>query len=232
MAAWTDFQGTESSLHCERTLATMALAALIAITLVAQSYAADLTVEWTAPGGDGVSGRAARYDLRWSRQFITDASFTQANPVASAPAPSAPGTLEACTISGLDVGVTYYFAIKAADAAGNWSAMSNVLSGEIPEVGRDTVVMVAVFAPPWPNPAREQASFRLALPAAAPVCVEVFDIAGRRVRRLAEAGFEAGITSIPFDLRDTAGARLERGVYLVRARVGSEVFKQRLVIVK
>ena len=219
-------------MHCKRTLATTALAVLIAITFATRSHAADLTVEWTAPGEDGVSGRAARYDLRWSRAYITDVGFALATSVPYVPMPSPAGAIESCTISGLDAGVTYYFAIKSADAAGNWSAMSNVLYGRIPEVGCDTVVQVPAFAPPWPNPAREQTSFRLALPVAAPVCIEIFDVAGRRVRRLADAGFEAGVTSVPFDLRDTDGLRLARGVYLVRARVGSEVFKQRLVIVK
>lgn len=219
-------------MHCKRTLATTALAVLIAITLTTRSHAADLTVEWTAPGGDGTSGRAARYDLRWSRQYITDVGFALANSVPYVPMPSPSGAIESCTIPGLDAGITYFFAIKSADAAGNWSAMSNVLSGRIPEVGCDTVVLVPAFAPPWPNPASQQTSFRLALPMAVQVRVEVFDIAGRCVRRLADAEFEAGLTSIPFDLRDTSGSRLERGVYLVRARVGSEVFKQRLVIVK
>ena len=136
-------------MHCKRTLAMTALAVLIAITLVTRSHAADLTLEWTAPGGDGLSGRAARYDLRWSRQFISDVGFALANTVSGLPTPGEPGTLEACTISGLDAGVTYYFAIKAADAAGNWSAMSNVLFGRIPEVGCDTVVLAPAFAPPW-----------------------------------------------------------------------------------
>jgi hypothetical protein len=219
-------------LHCRRTLATTALAVFISLVITAWAHAAELTVEWTAPGGDGTSGRAARYDLRWSRQFISDAGFTLAIPVIGEPAPGEPGTRQSCTIAGLEAGVTYYFAIKTADAAGNWSAMSNVLSGEIPAVGCDTVVLAAALAPPWPNPAREQTSFRLALPTAATACIEIFDIAGRRVRRLADAEFEAGMTSVPFDLRGADGSRLDRGVYLVRARIGAEVFKQRLVIVK
>jgi hypothetical protein len=219
-------------LHCNRTLATTALAVLITVIIVAWSHAADLTVEWSAPGGDGASGRAARYDLRLSRQYITDVGFALATAVPNVPTPGAPGTAESCTISGLEAGVTYFFAIKASDAAGNWSPMSNVLFGQIPEVGCDTVVLATAFAPPWPNPAREQTSFRLALPVAAPVCVEIFDVAGRRVRLLAQAEFDAGLTSVPFDLRDAAGVRLERGIYLVRARVGSAVFKQRLVVVK
>ena len=70
------------------------------------------------------------------------------------------------------------------------------------------------------------------LPVAAPVRVEVFDVTGRRVRLLARSDFAAGLVDLAFDLRDDAGARLPRGVYLVRARLGATVFTRRLVVVK
>lgn len=232
MVARTDFQGTENSLHRLRTLATTALVAFLTLTTVALSHAAGVTVLWTAPGGDGYAGRAAAYDLRYSREAITEASFAQATAVAGLPAPALPGTTETCAITGLEVGVFYYFAIKAVDAAGNWSAMSNVISGEVREVSGQPAALQLAFSAPRPNPARELASFRLALPAAAPVRVEVFDVTGRRVRVLAQADFASGLVDLPFDLRDDSGARLARGVYLVRARLGTTHFTQRLVVVK
>jgi hypothetical protein len=227
-----DFQGTENSLHCSRTLATTALAAFTALITVALSHAGEVAVQWTAPGGDGYLGRATAYDLRYSRQVITDADFALATAVTSVPAPGAPGTVETCTITGLEAGVTYYFAIKTVDAAGNWSAISNVLSGEIREVSGQPIALQLAFSPPRPNPAREQTSFRLALPSAAPVRVEIFDVTGRRVRLLAQTDFAAGLMDLGFDLRDDAGVRLARGIYLVRACLGATVFTQRLVVVK
>ena len=147
------------------------------------------------------------------------------------PAPGVPGTTESFTIPGLETGVTYHFAIKTVDAAGNWSPLSNVLSGEIYELASQPALELA-FSAPRPNPAREQTSFRFCLPAAAPVRVEVFDITGRRVRLLAQADFAAGLLDLAFDLRDDAGMRIPRGIYLVRARLGTSVFTRRLAVVR
>jgi hypothetical protein len=219
-------------LHRARTLATTALAALATLLPVVPSHAGQVTVLWTAPGGDGHAGRAARYDLRYSRQQISAETFAQATAVAGVPAPGMAGTMEACSIPDLQAGVTYYFAIKAADAAGNWSDMSNVIQGEIREMSGQPAELLLSFSAPRPNPARERTSFRLALPQAAPVQVEVFDIAGRRVRLLAQSEFSSGLVDLAFDLRDDSGARIPRGVYLVRARLGARVFTQRLVVVK
>ena len=227
-----DFQGAENSLHCTRTLATTALVVFITLAAVVASHAGDVTVLWTAPGGDGYLGRASRYDLRYSSQPLTDANFDQATAASGVPRPGTPGTTQACTITGLQSGVTYYFAIKTVDAAGNWSALSNVLSGEIPEVSNQSAVLTVSFSAPRPNPARDQSSFRCTLPESAPVQVEVFDIMGRRVRVLAQAEFGAGIVDLPFDLRGDGGERLERGVYLVRARLGTATFTRRLVVLK
>jgi hypothetical protein len=232
MAARTDFQGTENSLHRSSTLAKTALAALIALIPVASAHAGQVTVLWTAPGGDGYVGRAAAYDLRYSRQPITEQSFAQATAVTGLPTPGPSGTTETCSIPDLETGVTYYFAIKAVDGAGNWSAMSNVIQGQIPEASGQRADLLLSFSPPRPNPARGLTSFRLALPEAAPVEVEVFDITGRRVRLLARSEFSPGLVDLPFDLRDDAGERLPRGVYLVRGRLGTSVFTRRLVVMK
>lgn len=219
-------------MHCSRTLAKTALVVLIVIAAVQRSQAAEIVVEWTAPGGDGNSGRAAAYDLRCSRDPITADAFARATAVSSVPVPGPAGTGEACTVSGLEPGVTYYFAIKAVDASGNWSPMSNVISGRVPETSQQTATLTLSFSAPRPNPARELTSFRLALPAAAPVQVDVYDVAGRRVRRLAQSEFPTGLVDLSFDLRDDEGGRLARGVYLVRALLGGVVFTRRLVVAR
>ncbi len=231
MAARMVFQGTESSLHCSRILATTAFVVSITLACIARSYAGEIVVEWTAPGGDGVSGRAAAYDLRYSRDLITAASFSRASAATGVPRPGVPGTTELCRVSGLEAGVTYYFAIKTVDASGNWSEMSNVISGQVEETNGQEASLALSFSPPRPNPASGQTTFRLALPVAAPVQVEVFDVAGRRVRRLVRADYGAGLVDLAYDLRDDSGDRLPRGVYLVRAALGAAVFTRRLVVV-
>jgi hypothetical protein len=73
---------------------------------------------------------------------------------------------------------------------------------------------------PRPNPAGRVAVLDLALPAAAPVDVSVFDVTGRRVRGLMDGVQAAGWHPVAWDLRDDSGRRAAPGIYLVRARAG------------
>ena len=86
-----------------------------------------VTLTWTAPGDDGTVGQAASYDLRYSTSPITEANFPAATS-AGAFAPKPAGSAEATTVKSLTTGTRYYFALKAADGAGNVSALSNVVS--------------------------------------------------------------------------------------------------------
>jgi phosphodiesterase/alkaline phosphatase D-like protein len=87
-----------------------------------------IDLRWTAPGDDGATGTAVRYDLRYSTSVITEASFARATVVNGVTAPRAAGQTESFTVSGLAAATTYYFALKTADEVPNWSAVSNVLS--------------------------------------------------------------------------------------------------------
>ena len=84
------------------------------------------TLSWTAVGDDSLTGTAASYDVRYSTAPITLANFSSATAVTGVPAPGAPGTAQNATVRGLNRQVTYYFALRTADEAGNRSALSNV----------------------------------------------------------------------------------------------------------
>src|SRR5262249_38731848 len=86
-----------------------------------------VNLTWTAPGDDGTKGKANGYDLRYSTSPIPDANWDQATPVEGAPSPHAPGSVEQAAVTGLEPGVTYYFAIKTLDNVGNISELSNVV---------------------------------------------------------------------------------------------------------
>jgi len=102
------------------------------LAVVAQSDTT-ATLQWTAVGDDSLTGTATSYDLRYSTSAITAANFTAATQVANEPAPAAPGTVQSMTVHGLSRQVTYWFAIKAIDDAGNASALSNVPNVTTPD---------------------------------------------------------------------------------------------------
>ena len=209
------------------TLVALASFAFIGVTA---ALAGSVTLSWTTPGDDSLTGRASRFDVRYSIQAITPANFSQATAAGSLPNPSTPGSTQSTRIDGLTSGQIYFFAMKCADEAGNWSLMSNEVSGLPQEVAGLAVALQLQFSAPWPNPARQGAQFRLELPDAMQVRVEVFDVSGRKVRSLLDEFRGAGTENLAFDLHDDRGSRLSQGIYLVRARLGEAVVTRRLVV--
>ncbi|MEK7560888.1 MAG: LamG-like jellyroll fold domain-containing protein [Patescibacteria group bacterium] len=90
--------------------------------------ASSIDLSWTAPGDDGVVGTAASYDIRYSTAAITDANWDSATQATGEPTPTAAGTSQSFTVTGLTAATTYYFAIKTSDEVPNISAISNVPS--------------------------------------------------------------------------------------------------------
>jgi phosphodiesterase/alkaline phosphatase D-like protein len=118
--------------------ATLAAADTIRPAAIANVTITTLTdttarLTWTATGDDSLTGTAATYDLRYSTSPITLANWAAATQVSGEPAPAAAGTSQSHTVTGLSRQVTYYFALRVADDAGNPSALSNVPSGTTPD---------------------------------------------------------------------------------------------------
>ncbi|PWB76146.1 hypothetical protein C3F09_00930 [candidate division GN15 bacterium] len=64
--------------------------------------------------------------MRYSTSPITSTNWNTATRVGGLPTPLPYGNREAFTVSGLLPSTTYYFAIRAADEALNWSIISNI----------------------------------------------------------------------------------------------------------
>lgn len=191
-----------------------------------------ITLAWTAPGDDGTQGRAAAFDLRYSTTPITEANFVNARRVIDLPAPGQAGSLENANVDGLSNGTVYYFAIKTRDEAGNWSALSNVVSFPNVPTGVGDQPFAAGCSLPWPNPARTTTRWTLGLPQAADVEVDVFSVTGRHVRRLTSGWRPAGQSAIEWDLADESGRGVAAGIYLVRTRLGGTIWNRRVTVIR
>ncbi len=73
-----------------------------------------------------------------------------------------------------------------------------------------------------PNPFAGAIRIALLAPQAGVARVEVFDLAGRRVRTIHRGPVEAGVRSLAWDGRDDEGAPVRAGLYLCRAELGAE----------
>lgn len=90
-----------------------------------------ITLHWTAPGDDGNVGTASVYEIRCSTKDVgadTASWWAGAITCPGVSAPQKAGTAESFTITGLEPDSIYYFAIRTADEADNWSGVSNIFS--------------------------------------------------------------------------------------------------------
>jgi len=116
--------------------------------LVVTNYSGStVTLGWTAPGDDDMTGRATVYDLRRSTSPITAANFLSAAVVTGEPLPGPPGTTEAMTVGGLTHNTRYYFALRTGDEKLNWSTISNVVDQRTSSGIGDPRLMLHVTAP-------------------------------------------------------------------------------------
>lgn len=128
----------------------LCLALCLTITSVAQAVTSNsATVTWTTPGDDGIIGTATQFDLRYSTSPINAANFASATRFMATPTPAAPGTVQSCTVTGLNPATLYYFAIKTGDESNNWAAISNVTSMTTlpaPDVTRPALIALSLSA--------------------------------------------------------------------------------------
>ena len=85
----------------------------------------NVTLQWTAPGDDGNTGTATRYEIRHSLNPINTANFDNATEVANPPAPLLAGTVQQFVVTGVDTTVTRHYALRAFDELDNPSPVSN-----------------------------------------------------------------------------------------------------------
>jgi subtilisin family serine protease len=193
--------------------------------------AGDAVLHWIAPGDDGLLGRASRYQIQMTTRSASLGDFAS-GAIFEPPPPDTTGTPQRFVLHGLAADARYYFALRTRDDAGNWSAMSNVVTISTPRAR--------------PHPPRPEGPTLVArgdpgkLPilfewsAAEPVAgeergIELFDVGGRRLRRFVLGAGEAG--ELPWDGRDGGGRRLHAGLYFARLTSGSLRAQARVVLI-
>ncbi len=111
-------------------LAAVVGAVLAPVALAQTSPDSTVLLTWTAPGDDGVSGRASGYDIRYRTVNISGTDslswWNAATQVTGEPTPSTAGSTDSMRVRGLQPLTTYYFMVRTADEVPNWSGFSNV----------------------------------------------------------------------------------------------------------
>jgi phosphodiesterase/alkaline phosphatase D-like protein len=122
----------------------------IATDAHAQQAWNSVTLSWTTPGDDSLSGNASQFDIRYSTSQITAANFSAATRwTTGVPTPTTSGTTQSVMVTGLTPATTYWFAIKTADEVPNWAGLSNVVSRATttaPDVIRPAPIAMTITA--------------------------------------------------------------------------------------
>lgn len=84
----------------------------------------------------------------------------------------------------------------------------------------------------YPNPFTSGTSFDVTLRHESAVSIEVFDVAGRRVRLMDEGRIPAGAARLAFDGRDDHAHTLPSGVYFYRVHAAGETVTRKMVIAR
>ncbi len=84
----------------------------------------------------------------------------------------------------------------------------------------------------YPNPFNPITEFKLSLPRASHVKVEVFNILGQKVKTLVDEDLRAGGFVVDWNGKDEGGAEVSSGVYLYRMRAGDFSDVRKMVLLK
>ena len=125
-----------------------------------------------------------------------------------------------------------YYIVTAYDVHENQSAPSSEANvgatthvGDVPSISKLTVLQN------HPNPFTGTTELEVGLPTNSSIRIEVYDVAGRRVRELEVVGVK-GWQGIPLAGADDAGRSLASGVYFYSVRAAGETITRKMLIVR
>ena len=110
-----------------------------------------------------------------------------------------------------------------------------VLDGVAYEVVAGILESLPVLDQNAPNPFNATTAIRFWLPAGmagGAVSLEIFNLAGQRVRSWSVGGMQVGDNRFVWDGRDESGREMGSGVYVYRLRVGEAALSRRMVLVR
>jgi len=115
--------------------------------------------------------------------------------------------------------------------SGGWDIYAFVMSVAT-GVGDTPALSALALGPNHPNPFLQGTTMNLDLPSQSDVSIDVFDVAGHRVRQSHLGRMSAGSREITFDGHDDTGRLLASGVYFYRVHAGSETVTKKMVIAR
>jgi hypothetical protein len=182
---------------------------------------------------NGAGGAIVAWDD--SRSLYPDHNiFTRALSSAGAMSWPAPGTAM-CTAGGdqgwprIESNGGIAITVWQDHRGANWDIYAQPI-GVVSGVRDTPSVPTLSVTPNYPNPFGGRTAMSLTLTSDANVNVDVFDVAGHRVRHHELGRLNAGWNQMSFDGRDDAGRSLPSGVYFYRIHAANQTVTQKMII--
>jgi uncharacterized delta-60 repeat protein len=100
----------------------------------------------------------------------------------------------------------------------------------VPDDGTTRASTQVRFLSAYPNPASGRTLFDFELPSSGTTRVSVYDLAGRRVRVLANEPLAAGRHELAWDTNDSHGRPVAAGIYLARVEFGTFHAQKKIIV--
>ena len=109
----------------------------------------------------------------------------------------------------------------------------DITAGDDPPIGApDVVPSATTLAPPYPNPFNPRTTLSFTLARSGLARLEIFDLAGRRIRTLVAEPLAAGRHAVVWAGDGDDGERLPSGAYLARLSAHGVVEVRKLLVAK
>ncbi|HBC47934.1 MAG TPA: hypothetical protein DCZ43_12870 [candidate division Zixibacteria bacterium] len=135
--------------------------------------------------------------------------------------------------------ITYRYYITAVYSSGDWSTesfASNIDLGGINSptrtAGEPSLPTEFFLSQNYPNPFNPTTIISYGLPNDCRVKVEVYNLLGQKIKTLVNGPEKAGIKSVVWDGRDTAGKAISSGVYFCHIDAGSYQASKKMLMLK
>lgn len=195
---------------------------------VIEATGSQVRLSWTAPGDDGRSGRAHRYDLVYKIGSIirNEEDFNDATLVTGVPDPADAGTRQTTAVQ-VETDSSYYFAIRAVDDTGRRSPIEILRTADGIPLGVAPVEELRV-RDPYPNPTDGTVTLEFSAPESGRAEIDVYDSLGRLVKSPLSLDIQAGrVLAYPLDLSSLAS-----GIYFVRLQIDGAQSTVQVSVVK
>jgi hypothetical protein len=191
-----------------------------------QIVAAQLQSASIAFNGEGVELRFELADLTPEETLILTRSSSSAGPwfELEGAFESVSSNIFRYVDTSVKPGGTYYYKLDVQDADG---ALRELYRGSAFVPARELVLEQN-----YPNPFNPSTTISFYLPEDSGVRLEIFDINGRLIRRLADGAFPSGPHQQSWDGRNDSGERIATGVYIYRLTAEKRQLSRKMVLLK